>query len=886
MPQTDDTLGGFPKLPFNPTPPPDLIERAMGGADDDPAAALRRVVAIFIQHMGLQQRNNDFAARFYGTADVAEEASEHWNYLRNANFLSTTYKWANNASVTRVAVTAAASLPYGIPRGINLTNNVGTKNWLQQSVSATGATWYVAGGWVDVKAGTGKAGYEVVENSGSASAKTHAAYYPVASGDWRRLGDPRRPAGLTFKTYKGTTRLTFRAILGSSMAASYAEVQLEKGRRAHPWRLSILDRGNYVTSLKTAGSASFYGNVVVSRAGIVQVRQVATKKFVFSSIAYLGTGTPNPVSATGAVGTSTLLSRQDHVHPGVRSLRTAGSASADGRLVISAGGLIRVRQTTQKIIVSSGAYLGTGTPNPVSATGAVGSSTLLARQDHVHPGVRSLRTAGSASFDGRLQLSGSGAVRFRQTTGKFIASTTGLLALSSTTPAKVSTAGTVGVGATAARADHVHRGVTAIKYGTTSNDGTVQFSGSGTGVALAWSGAKLKIGFPKPATATPTATSTSGTVGTGTLWARTDHRHRGVKALRVRGAQGSAAGTVRLSQSSNVTVRRSGQTVIVGATTGTMDITGLTAADPALGDESPIYDISAAANRKVTIQEIAGFGAIGVSELRLTLTSGTAVTTSDVTAAGTIYLAPYSGNRIRIYDGTRWNEYQTAELSLALTATSGSNYDVFVYDNAGTLTLELSAAWTNDTTRADALTTQDGVYVKSGATTRLYLGTIRASGTNTTEDSAAKRFVWNMYNRVPRKLKRVDTTDSWTYATNTWRSWNNSTANRVEFVCGLAEAHVRLLFNVRGFNNTAATNQGGIGIDLDGTTTGTDADTFAAMGSGVEAIPGTALYDGYPGLGYHFLQLMEIGGGTGTSTWVGDGGVTWIQSGAVGAILG
>ena len=103
---------------------------------------------------------------------------------------------------------------------------------------------------------------------------------------------------------------------------------------------------------------------------------------------------------------------------------------------------------------------------------------------------------------------------------------------------------------------------------------------------------------------------------------------------------------------------------------------------------------------------------------RLTLTSGTPVTTSDVTGAGTLYYTPYTSGQIALYSGSAWVVYTFTERSLSLTLTSGKNYDVFLYDNSGTLTLELSAAWTNDTTRADALTTQDGVYVKSGATTR------------------------------------------------------------------------------------------------------------------------------------------------------------------------
>ncbi|MBI3273339.1 MAG: hypothetical protein HYZ53_30400, partial [Planctomycetes bacterium] len=145
----------------------------------------------------------------------------------------------------------------------------------------------------------------------------------------------------------------------------------------------------------------------------------------------------------------------------------------------------------------------------------------------------------------------------------------------------------------------------------------------------------------------------------------------------------------------------------------------------------------------------------GVCEGRLTLTSGTPVTTADVTAAGTLFFTPYKGNRVALHDGSAWSVSTFTERSLSLTLTSGKNYDVFLFDNAGTLTLELSAAWTNDTTRADALAVQDGVYVKSGATTRRYLGTLRASAANQTEDSKTKRFVWNYYNRTHRALEKV-----------------------------------------------------------------------------------------------------------------------------------
>src|SRR5690348_18514502 len=97
-----------------------------------------------------------------------------------------------------------------------------------------------------------------------------------------------------------------------------------------------------------------------------------------------------------------------------------------------------------------------------------------------------------------------------------------------------------------------------------------------------------------------------------------------------------------------------------------------------------------------------------INNCRLTLQTGVAVSTTDQTSKTTVYLTPYSGNRIALFNGSNWQLYAIAsDKSLALgTLTSGKNYDVFAYDSSGDVTLAFSAAWTNDTTRADALTTQ------------------------------------------------------------------------------------------------------------------------------------------------------------------------------------
>ena len=259
---------------------------------------------------------------------------------------------------------------------------------------------------------------------------------------------------------------------------------------------------------------------------------------------------------------------------------------------------------------------------------------------------------------------------------------------------------------------------------------------------------------------------------------------------------------------------------------------------------------------------------LGTVEGRLTLTSGTPVTTSDVTAATTIYFTPYKGDRIYLYDGTRWKLYSFSELSLALgTLTNALPYDVFIYDNAGTLTLE-SLAWTNGTTRATALTTLNGVLVKSGATTRRYLGTFYTTATTTTEDSAARRLLWNYYNQVMRPLMVLEPTDSWTYATGAYRQMNGSTANKVALVTGVNGQMIRV--EVSALVSGAGTTYVAIGEDSI-TTPEANSMPMQMTPSSSNNKNGLAVMMNVPAAGYHYYAALEWGASG--VTFYGDGGV-------------
>lgn len=273
---------------------------------------------------------------------------------------------------------------------------------------------------------------------------------------------------------------------------------------------------------------------------------------------------------------------------------------------------------------------------------------------------------------------------------------------------------------------------------------------------------------------------------------------------------------------------------------------------------------------------------------RLTLTSGTAVTTADVTSATTVYFTPFRSNRVSLYDGTRWRRYILAEVSVAVPSTSSTVYDVFLYDNAGTLTLD-ATAWTNDTTRATALTTQDGVLVKTGATGRRYVGTFRTTGlSGQTEDTAAKRYIWNYYNRARKMMRNAsETADSWSYATSTIRQANGNAANQLDMVIGVSEDVVDAKV-VSFFQNSSAGGGGAVGIGLDATNANVSGFQATRMDVAATNADGnaSAQWAGFPGIGRHFMPWLEWGNGTGTQTWFGDrGSAATYQSGITGSIL-
>lgn len=268
---------------------------------------------------------------------------------------------------------------------------------------------------------------------------------------------------------------------------------------------------------------------------------------------------------------------------------------------------------------------------------------------------------------------------------------------------------------------------------------------------------------------------------------------------------------------------------------------------------------------------------------RLTLSSGTPIPFASLQQP-TLYFTPYKGNQIGVYNGASWQRNTFAEMSIAAPATTNTNYDVFFDYNSGTPQLSL-LVWTNDTTRATALTTQDGIYVLSGTPTKRYLGTVRTGAlSGFINDGPTQKFVYNYYNRVARQMVILDTTDTWTYSTAAFRQANANANNQFDFVIGVTEDMVSAVALSVALSSTSSNRIITTGIGLDSTTVN-GAQIFAqANVSNVGVDKTMAWFNTQIAVGKHSLMWLERGAGADTQTWYGDNGSVATQTGMVGTI--
>lgn len=280
---------------------------------------------------------------------------------------------------------------------------------------------------------------------------------------------------------------------------------------------------------------------------------------------------------------------------------------------------------------------------------------------------------------------------------------------------------------------------------------------------------------------------------------------------------------------------------------------------------------------------------------RLTLTSNKPVMTADVTGATSVYYTPYAAPFVPIYSAAGWGEFGFSQLTMTLNATyqtSGNIYDLFLFNNSGTIAICAGPAWLNTSTRSATISLYSGgVWVNTVALTSncyngataysiaavsgTYIGSVYMTANGQTAmqfkpaaasgGSANILGLYNAYNRVPILSQEKDSTASWTYGTSTWRESDASAGNRITWLDGLQQSFIDATFMQSIVGSATSTTD--VGLNLNATTGAplTYVSTFATF-SGTAT--DTEIF--YPQLGLNYLQGMEINAsGSGTSTFLG-----------------
>jgi hypothetical protein len=281
--------------------------------------------------------------------------------------------------------------------------------------------------------------------------------------------------------------------------------------------------------------------------------------------------------------------------------------------------------------------------------------------------------------------------------------------------------------------------------------------------------------------------------------------------------------------------------------------------------------------------------------------------TTDVSNSTSIFYTFYKHDRVPIYNGTAWTQTQYTELTNTTTdatvnpaaVVANSNYDLFVWDDGGTLRLGRGPAWTSNIARGvgvgtTELTRVQGVLVNANAITNgpaaqrgTYVGTVRSDAGSVIDwelggvavgGDPGFLYVWNMYNRVNVEVKVTDSTASWFYGGvfAVWRATNTSTANRVSIVLGLVEDNVEA-DHIRNAVNSAGFAVPYIGIGFDSVVAKDGVTSFNTAGHSV-LVAKTSRTE----LGFHFYQAIELNNGAAGSTALYFGlVVVGIQEGAL-----
>lgn len=422
--------------------------------------------------------------------------------------------------------------------------------------------------------------------------------------------------------------------------------------------------------------------------------------------------------------------------------------------------------------------------------------------------------------------------------------------------------------------------------------------GTGTVTSVSVATANGVSGTVATATSTPAITLVLGAITPSTVNGNTITTGTGTLTLGA-GKTATISNTLAFTGTDSTSFAFPSSSDTVVTLTATQTLTNKTLTTAALGSSTATTQAASDNSTKVATTAYAA-SVFSAPQGRLTLTSATPVLTSTVSGATTIYYAYYQGNQVPIYNGTTFlMTTLVSELSNVTTAssvgsagpaavTTNSNYDLFVWSNSGTPTLTRGPLWTSNTGRGTGAGTTElqrisGIYTNKvaitngpGANLGTYVGTVRSNGSSQIDwiigstaagGGAAFLNVWNAYNRVSVRGLVIDSTASWTYSTASYRSADNSTANRVSFVYGLQEDEIDA-----SYYSAASDNVGSASMTV---AIGFNSVTVPSGRTGIQGVS-TAVANNFGGsvgayaaqpIGFNYMQALEFANTAGAMTW-------------------
>lgn len=396
-------------------------------------------------------------------------------------------------------------------------------------------------------------------------------------------------------------------------------------------------------------------------------------------------------------------------------------------------------------------------------------------------------------------------------------------------------------------------GAQAVFSGSTSGTTTIQATGVASGTQT------LQAATDTFVYLATTDTLTNKTIGSALSFAGSTSGTTGIKAI------GAAGGTQTLQNATD--------TFVYLATTDTLT--------------NKTINITASVNSIL----VNGFIPGG----RLTAATGTPIMTSTVSSATSHFYTPYSGQLVPVYNGTNfiWTDTggelsQTTADSTKSPASVATNsaYDIFVWNDSGTVRATRGKVWTSLTARADALQRINGIYTNSVAVTNgpglnrgTYVGTIASNGSGNIDwvvgaaasgGTAASLNVWNQYNRVDVTTAVTDSGASYTYTgSSVTRQARASAGNQITFLSGNAEDGLIATYNVAGTTNNTTSSDITTGVGLDSTSTffGQPTQLIAQTTTAVSGAQ-SGSWEIPPQLGRHVISANESNtNGSGTPTF-------------------